>query len=178
MDAADLRLLDVQMNAVNGGSFGVTVAHRASAHQSNAVMLDWLLEQEDRLGLHTPRPYRDFEERVFRHRRDLTRLLQALRSAGKRILGYFAVATRIRVAADKIFVLFDVIRQSGPFLAQLIHIRVGVFDAATKTVRSSWRSADTPAIFSGGAASSMPEQSRAEGTSAAIHARAPRRRGK
>jgi C-methyltransferase C-terminal domain/Putative zinc binding domain/Methyltransferase domain len=90
MDAADLRMLDVQMNAVNGGSFGVTVAHRASAQPSNAVMLDWLLEQEDRMGLHTPRPYRDFEERVFRHRRDLTRLLQALRSAGKRILGYGA----------------------------------------------------------------------------------------
>jgi len=53
-------------------------------------MVDWLLEQEDRMGLHTPRPYRDFEERVFRHRRDLIRLLQALRSDGKRILGYGA----------------------------------------------------------------------------------------
>jgi hypothetical protein len=90
MDAADLRMLDVQMNAVNGGSFAITVAHRASAHPSNAVMVDWLLEQEDRMGLHTPRPYRDFEDRVFRHRKDLVRLLQTLRSAGKRILGYGA----------------------------------------------------------------------------------------
>ena len=63
--------IDVQMNAVNGGSFAVTAAHRASTRRSNAVMVDWLLEQEDRMGLHTPRPYRDFEERVFRHRRDL-----------------------------------------------------------------------------------------------------------
>jgi hypothetical protein len=90
MDAADLRVIDVQMNAVNGGSFAVTVAHRASTRRSNAVMVDWLLEQEDRMGLHTPRPYRDFEERVFRHRRDLIRLLQALRSDRKRILGYGA----------------------------------------------------------------------------------------
>jgi C-methyltransferase C-terminal domain/Putative zinc binding domain/Methyltransferase domain len=90
MDAADLRVIDVQMNAVNGGSFAVTVAHRASGRRANMVMVDWLLEQEDRLGLHTPRPYRDFEERVFRHRRDLIRLLQALRADGKRILGYGA----------------------------------------------------------------------------------------
>jgi hypothetical protein len=90
INAADLRVVDVQMNAVNGGSFAVTAVHRASACQSNDVMVDWLLEQEDRMGLHTPRPYRDFEERVFRHRRDLIRLLQALRSAGKRILGYGA----------------------------------------------------------------------------------------
>jgi C-methyltransferase-like protein/putative zinc binding protein/methyltransferase family protein len=90
MDAAELRVIDVQMNAVNGGSFAVTAAHRASTRRSNTVMVDWLLEQEDRMGLHTPRPYRDFEERVFRHRRDLIRLLQALRSDGKRILGYGA----------------------------------------------------------------------------------------
>ena len=90
MDAAELRVIDVQMNAVNGGSFAVTAAHRASTRRSNTVMVNWLLEQEDRMGLHTPRPYRDFEERVFRHRRDLIRLLQALRSDGKRILGYGA----------------------------------------------------------------------------------------
>lgn len=90
LDAADLRVLDVQMNAVNGGSFAVTAAHKTSARRSDAVMVDWLLEQEDRMGLHTPRPYRDFEERVFRHRQDLTRLLLALRSDGKRILGYGA----------------------------------------------------------------------------------------
>jgi C-methyltransferase C-terminal domain/Putative zinc binding domain/Methyltransferase domain len=90
LDAADLRVIDVQMNSVNGGSFAVSAAHRASPRQSNSVMVEWLLEQEERMGLHTPRPYRDFEERVFRHRRDLTRLLQALRSDGKRIFGYGA----------------------------------------------------------------------------------------
>lgn len=90
LDAADLRVLDVRMNAVNGGSFAVTAVHKGSGRRSHAVMVDWLREQEDRMGLDTPRPYRDFEERVFRHRQDLTRLLQALRSDGKRILGYGA----------------------------------------------------------------------------------------
>jgi hypothetical protein len=90
MDAAGLRIVDVQMNSVNGGSFAVMAVHRASTFPGNTAMVDWLLEQEDRMGLHTPRPYRDFEDRVFRHRRDLIRLLQALRSAGKRILGYGA----------------------------------------------------------------------------------------
>lgn len=42
------------------------------------------------MGLHTPRPYRDFEERVYRHRDDLRRLLQSLVADGKRILGYGA----------------------------------------------------------------------------------------
>ena len=42
------------------------------------------------MGLNTPRPYRDFEDRVFRHREDLRRLLRALKDDGKRILGYGA----------------------------------------------------------------------------------------
>ncbi len=37
------------------------------------------------MGLATPGPFRHFEERVFQHRTDLKRLIQALRSAGKRI---------------------------------------------------------------------------------------------
>lgn len=42
------------------------------------------------MGLGTPRPYRDFEERVYRHRADLKRLLSALVAEGKRIVGYGA----------------------------------------------------------------------------------------
>ena len=42
------------------------------------------------MGLGTPRPYREFEERVYRHRADLKRLLSALVDEGKRILGYGA----------------------------------------------------------------------------------------
>jgi hypothetical protein len=53
-------------------------------------VIDWLLDQEERLGLNTVRPFREFEERVFRHRQDLTRLIRALRADGKRILGYGA----------------------------------------------------------------------------------------
>ena len=87
---ADLKILDVQMNAVNGGSFAVTAAHSSSSKPSNDAVIEWLLAQEERMGLNTPRPYRDFEERVFRHRDDLRRLLRALRDDGKRILGYGA----------------------------------------------------------------------------------------
>ena len=88
LQAAALRIVDVQMNAINGGSFAVTAAKAKSAVPSNDAVINWLLDQEDRMGLRTPRPYREFEERVFRHRDDLRRLLQALCDDGKRVLGY------------------------------------------------------------------------------------------
>ena len=75
-----LKIIDVQMNGVNGGSFAVTVARTESILRPNSAVIDWMLGQEDRMGLHTPKPYRDFEERVFRHRDDLVRLIRSLYS--------------------------------------------------------------------------------------------------
>lgn len=91
LESAGLRLVDVVMNAVNGGSFAVTAAKRSNTSiKTNQAVIDWLLGQEDRMGLNTPRPYREFEERVFRHREDLTRLIRMLTAAGKKVLGYGA----------------------------------------------------------------------------------------
>jgi len=91
LDTAGLRIVDVGMNAVNGGSFAVTAVKRANKSViTNQSVIDWLLAQEERMGLGTPRPYRDFEERVFRHREDLIRLVRSLNADGKKILGYGA----------------------------------------------------------------------------------------
>jgi len=88
---ADLKVIDVITNSVNGGSFAVTACKKGNASLSvNHSVFQWTLAQEERMGLLTPRPYRDFEERVWRHREDLTRLLVALVNDGKRVLGYGA----------------------------------------------------------------------------------------
>ncbi len=90
LEEAGLRLVDVQMNAVNGGSFAVTAAPKGSPLPSNHTVIEWLLGQEERMGLLTTRPFRQFEERVFEHRANLQRLIKALNADGKRVLGYGA----------------------------------------------------------------------------------------
>lgn len=91
LEMVGLRLVDVGMNAVNGGSFAVTAAKASNKSlPTNHAVINWLLGQEERMGLDTPRPYREFEERVFRHREDLTRLIRTLKADGKKIFGYGA----------------------------------------------------------------------------------------
>lgn len=90
LDAADLKVVDVQMNAINGGSFAVTAARKASKRPANDTVIEWLLGQEERMGMGTVRPFREFEDRVFRHRADLMRLLKGLAANGKTVLGYGA----------------------------------------------------------------------------------------
>jgi hypothetical protein len=90
LEAASMRPLDVKMNAVNGGSFAVTAVRRDDPRRGSQPVIDWLLRQEERMGLDTARPYRGFEERVYRHRSDLQSLLKALAADGKKVLGYGA----------------------------------------------------------------------------------------
>jgi len=90
LDAADMKIVDVQMNAINGGSFAVTAALKAAPVEVNSAVIDWLLGQEERMGMGTVRPFREFEERVYRHRADLVRLLKGLKADGKTVLGYGA----------------------------------------------------------------------------------------
>jgi hypothetical protein len=85
-----LKILDVQMNAVNGGSFAVTAVLESSPLKPNHTIINWLLDEEERMGLKTPRPFRQFEERVFEHRNNLIQLVRALNADGKKILGYGA----------------------------------------------------------------------------------------
>jgi len=90
LEAAGMRPLDVKMNAVNGGSFAVTAVRRDDPRAGAERVIAWLLDQEERMGLETTRPYREFEERVYRHRSDLLRLLKTLAADGKKVIGYGA----------------------------------------------------------------------------------------
>jgi C-methyltransferase C-terminal domain len=90
VEAAGMRIIDVKMNLVNGGSFAVTAVRHDDHRRGGEAVVAWMLEQEERIGLDTPRPYRDFEERVFHHRSSLRRLLEMLKADGKKVLGYGA----------------------------------------------------------------------------------------
>ncbi len=90
LEACGLRVIDVQVNAINGGSFAVTACKKNSSYASNQPIIQWMLKQEDDMGLDTPKPYRDFEYRVFQHRKNLRELIEALVNDGKKIIGYGA----------------------------------------------------------------------------------------
>jgi hypothetical protein len=34
-------------------------------YDSNTPIINWMIKQEDDMGLDTPKPYREFEERVY-----------------------------------------------------------------------------------------------------------------
>lgn len=85
-----MKVLDVQTNSVNGGSFAVTAALDKSPHPVNTPVIEWLLRQEENLELDTSKPYDLFRDRVFQHRDDLRALVRGLNDAGKKVVAYGA----------------------------------------------------------------------------------------
>ena len=91
LESEGLKIIDVQMNSVNGGSFAVTATHRSSTHHRvNSAVIDWLIEQEECMNLASLETYKSFEDRIQAHRRDLLSLIRSLRADGKKIVGYGA----------------------------------------------------------------------------------------
>jgi hypothetical protein len=90
LNSCDLRIIDVQMNDINGGSFAVTACKKDAKFVSNTEVINWLLKQEENMGLQTLKPYLDFALRTVKHRENLLELLEALVADGKRIVGYGA----------------------------------------------------------------------------------------
>ncbi len=86
----DLKIINVELNAVNGGSFAVTAAKKNSSLSANNEIVNWLIEKEKRMNLNTLQPYQEFEKRVFQHKKDLRDLIKSIKASGKNIAGYGA----------------------------------------------------------------------------------------
>jgi hypothetical protein len=90
MNRCGLKIIDVELNDINGGSFAVTVAKAGSSRPVNSAAIRELLDAERSAGMATPAPYEAFAKRVFEHRDRLLAMLAELRAKGSTILGYGA----------------------------------------------------------------------------------------
>jgi cyclopropane fatty-acyl-phospholipid synthase-like methyltransferase len=89
-DRCGLRILDVELNDVNGGSFAVTLCREAADHVANTQAVEAMLASETAAGFHTPQPYDAFREAIAVHRQKLRELIHRLLAEGANVLGYGA----------------------------------------------------------------------------------------
>ena len=83
-DRVGFKIVDVEFNDVNGGSFSVTVAKVASS-MLESPQVSVILERETAAGLDTLAPFKDFALRTAASREDLLAFIDEARSHGKTI---------------------------------------------------------------------------------------------
>jgi hypothetical protein len=126
LERCNLKVIDVQMNSINGGSFAVTAAKKGSSYSSNTPIINWMLKQEEEMGLDTPKPYREFEERVYRHRNNLRDLIKSLVEDGKKVFGYGA-STKGNVLLQ----FCNLTKEDIPYIAEVNEDKFGSFTPGT-----------------------------------------------
>ena len=87
LEKAELKILDVEFNNINGGSFSVTATHGNSKKKSNQKIISWLLGEEQKMELNKAKVYLDFADRTKKHKKSLLNLLQKLKRNKKKVSG-------------------------------------------------------------------------------------------
>ena len=126
-DAAGLKIIDIGMNDINGGSFSVIVARAGSAHPDATEQIVSILERERAEGYDTLLPYEKFAGRVREHRTAMRAFLDTARAAGKLVIGYGA-STKGNVVLQ----YCGVTRQDMPWVAEKYAFKYGLVTPGTR----------------------------------------------
>lgn len=126
MDKVGFKILDVDLNDTNGGSFRVTVAKKNSSHTANQKKINELLENEKKTGLNNLTCYQQFAQEVVHHKEQLCKLVNEINQSGKKIFGYGASTKGNVVLQYCGFTEKDI-----PFIAEVNEDKFGSFTPGT-----------------------------------------------
>ena len=90
MDLANLKIVNITFNQINGGSISLDVVKKKSKYKENKVLLNWLILREKYNGYNTLKVQKEFFNQCKKHRFLLNDLLKKIKSQGKKIYGYGA----------------------------------------------------------------------------------------
>lgn len=93
MQRCGMKVVKVEFNNINGGSIRCYVTHVSNfkfKSRENQRTLVQVRQQEFDLELDTDKPYKNFQDRIDRHKEELSGLLKALKREGKKIHIYGA----------------------------------------------------------------------------------------
>jgi len=85
-DRAGFKIVDVEFNDVNGGSFSITVS-KAAEGASVSPLVRKILEEERSMGLDTLAPFQAFAQRIVKCKSELIQFIEHARSQGKIVVG-------------------------------------------------------------------------------------------
>lgn len=126
-DKVGLKIIDVQLNDTNGASFRVTITKNDAPYKANTRIINKILNEEDKAGIHTQKAYKKFEKDVKKNRDDLRKFLEKTLKSKKKILGYGA-----STKGNVILQYCGITKEQIPFIADVNEYKYGRFTPGTK----------------------------------------------
>jgi hypothetical protein len=126
LDKAGLKIIEVELNDINGGSFKVTAAKNISPINGDSHFIEKLRDEEKVFGLETLMPYKKFAEEVYRHKNNLRNLIKTINDSGKKVFGYGA-STKGNVMLQ----FCEFTNKEIPFIAEVNEDKFGSYTPGT-----------------------------------------------
>ena len=109
----DLKVVDIQLNDINGGSFRVVVQHKEKSFDNKSLEhITKLREKEKNLGLYTNQPFDDFIKKINDEKNNLVTFIKNEVSTGKTVHCYGA-----STKGNTLLQFYDLDKKSIQFIA-------------------------------------------------------------
>jgi len=125
-DRVGLKIIDAELNNINGGSFSVTVTKSNSSYQDKGSVVDKILSEEKRQALFQLKPYKEFSQRILKHREELIKFIKNERNKKKKFIGYGA-----STKGNVILQFCNLTEKEIPFIAEVNKDKFGCFTPGT-----------------------------------------------
>lgn len=90
-DRVGFKVVDVEFNGANGGSFAITVAKQTSkTFKENTALVTTILADEKKKALDTLTPFQAFTGRISKQKENIIRFVKEVNQRGEKIFGYGA----------------------------------------------------------------------------------------
>lgn len=90
LDKVGFKIINIELNSINGGSFALTVAKNSSFFETDNKSVDWLLNKEQIFKYNNITTIKDFATNVSKQKKLLADLIKNLIDMKKKVLGYGA----------------------------------------------------------------------------------------
>jgi hypothetical protein len=126
-DKVGFKIIDLQFNDINGGSFAITVAKKKSKFKEASIVVDWLLKKEDLFKYNNLSSFKKFFIDIEKHKIIFRDLLLNLKDSKKKVIGYGA-----STKGNVILQYCNINQELIPYIAEVNKFKHGRYTPGSK----------------------------------------------
>tara|TARA_B110000881_G_C18515589_1_gene484698 strand:- start:290 stop:1231 length:942 start_codon:yes stop_codon:yes gene_type:complete len=126
-DKVGFKIIDLEFNDINGGSFSLVVAKKNSKFKEVPKIIDWLLYKEDLYKYNQLTSFKLFFENVKKHKKIFRDLLLNLKDMKKKVIGYGA-----STKGNVILQFCNIDKKLLPYIAEVNEFKHGRYTPGSK----------------------------------------------
>tara|TARA_B100002051_G_scaffold181249_1_gene171620 strand:- start:51 stop:1277 length:1227 start_codon:yes stop_codon:yes gene_type:complete len=90
-DKVGFKIIDLEFNDINGGSFALTVAKKNNhLYEESKRLINWLIKKEELFSYNSVKTFKNFYVNIEKHKKIFRNLLLNLKESKKKVVGYGA----------------------------------------------------------------------------------------